>query len=102
MLLGALVERGWIGVGDKILSIDADAGLGAEIDFQLATLTLKGAHVEALNEDTANMPDVKAVFGNEAMQCTTLQSAEHRVWYRLMGRGHDIQFWQTDDVCEQF
>jgi hypothetical protein len=85
------------GVGDEVLSVTADAGLGAEIDFQLATLTLKGQHVQALNEDVANMHDVKAVFGNESMQATTLQSAEHRVWYRLMGRGHDIQFWQSDD-----
>ena len=85
-------------LGDSIVSIDASGGLGAEIDFQLAALTLKNAHVVALNEDVANMPDVKAVFGNESMQATTLQSAEHRVWFRLMGRGHDIQFWQTDDA----
>jgi hypothetical protein len=86
------------GAGAEIVTVGAAAGLGAEIDFQLATLTLKNAHVVALSEDVANMPDVKAVFGNESMQATTLQSAEHRVWFRLMGRGHDIQFWQTDDV----
>lgn len=80
-----------------IVSVDASAGLGAEIDFQLGTLTLKNAHVVALSEEVANEPDVRAVFGNESMQATILQSAANRVWYRLMGRGHDIQHWCTND-----
>jgi hypothetical protein len=82
---------------EDIASAEPNAGLGAEIDFQLAALTVKNAHVIALDEEVANMPDVKAVFGNESMQATTIQSAEHRVIYRLMGRGHDVHFWHTQD-----
>ena len=81
-----------------IATVKSSAGLGAQIDFQLAALTVKNAHVVALDEAVANMADVKAVFGNESMQATCLQSAEHRVWYRLMGRGHEIQFWHSADA----
>ena len=81
----------------EIQSAKPNAGIGAEIDFQLAALTVKNAHVVALDEEIANMPDVKAVFGNESMQATCIESAEHRSIYRLMGRGHDIHFWQTED-----
>lgn len=93
----AVTSLGSVGDNNCIASAESSEGLGAEIDFQLAALTVKNSHVVALNEDVANMPDVKAVFGNESMQATQIQSAEHRDWFRLMGRGHDIQYWKTND-----
>ena len=47
--------------------------------------------------------DVVTVFGQQIMQASTIQSTEHREWFHLIGRNHDIQHWRTEDprVCIQ-
>ena len=49
------------------------------MDFQIAQLTLKSAHLRALEKDVAGLPDVKAVFGSQSMQVSTKELAERIV-----------------------
>jgi hypothetical protein len=77
--------------------------VGIELDWQAAQLTMRNAHLKALDVKIANRPDVVTVFGQQVMQASTVQSTEHREWYHLIGRNHDIQHWRTEDprVCIQ-
>lgn len=52
------------------------------------------------DSNIASDADVLQIFPEEAnsMQCAVVQSAENRMWVRLVGRSHDIQWWHTEDA----
>jgi hypothetical protein len=77
--------------------VDNNVESGIIIDFQTAQLTLKSAHLQALETSIASDPDVQLIFGSKSMQASTIESTEHRTWVHLVGRSHDIQYWKTED-----
>lgn len=77
--------------------IPPEREIGVEIDLQLAQLTLKSSHLQALETAIASDPDVQMIFGKKSMQASTVQSSEHRLWVHLVGRDHDVQYWRTPD-----
>eukprot|EP00729_Bicosta_minor_P009922 gene9922-5877_t len=70
--------------------------MGVEINLQFCTLTLKSNHLQALNQPMSTDADVVAVFGLRSLQCALVEEAEHRTWYRFIGREHDLQWWDPD------
>ena len=74
-----------------------DLDMGVEVNLQFCSLTLKSNHLQALNQPMSNDADVVAVFGLRSLQCAIVEEAEHRNWYRLIGRQHDLQWWDPDD-----
>jgi hypothetical protein len=77
-----------------------------EISLQTMTLTFKSAHLQAIPADIAQNQDVFDVFGHLfgnnknllcTMQCATVEDATNRLWIRLVGQDHDVQFWRTQD-----
>eukprot|EP00457_Paulinella_chromatophora_P000002 gb/GEZN01000002.1/.p1 GENE.gb/GEZN01000002.1/~~gb/GEZN01000002.1/.p1 ORF type:complete len:6816 (+),score=1425.09 gb/GEZN01000002.1/:114-20561(+) len=74
----------------------ADTGLlGVEMDLQIGQMTLRSRHLSALPTNIASHPDVKMLFGDQTIQASLLEQAEHRIGYRLVGLNHDVQFWQS-------
>jgi len=73
-----------------------------EINLQLGTFTLKSCQTEMLDMNLAQHPDFKRVFHimpherSKRVQCARVSSTEARLWVRLVGRRHDIQYWQPD------
>ena len=74
-----------------------DLDMGVEVNLQFCALTLKSNHLQALNQPMSADADVVAVFGLRSLQCAVVEEAEHRNWYRLIGRQHDLQWWDPDD-----
>ena len=68
-----------------------------EIDLQAALLTIGSQHMRALEPAYAALPDVVRIFGTQAMQAASVESATHREWVRLVGRGHELQIWKSPD-----
>ena len=61
---------------------------------------MKKHRVEVLHGSIAKMRDCIAVFG-EVIASAGIASAEvqhtsNRLWYRLVGRRHDLQVWKAD------
>lgn len=77
--------------------IPDDVELGVEIDLQAVQLTLRSAHLQALDSVIASDLDVQGIFGKSSMQVTIVEATEHRLWVSLTGRHHDIQYWRTPD-----
>eukprot|EP00808_Paulinella_micropora_P006835 g75373.t1 len=69
--------------------------LGVELDLQLGQLTLRSRHLAALSTDLACHQDVKALFGDQTIQASLLEQAQHRQVHRLVGLGHDLHHWLT-------
>ena len=67
--------------------------LGVELDLQIGQMTLRSKHLQALSSDVANHPDVKLIFGENTMQASLLERAEHRKRFRLVGLGHEVEVW---------
>ena len=67
--------------------------LGVEMDIQIGQMTLRSKHLQALNSNVANHPDVKLIFGESTMQASLLERAEHRKRFRLVGLGHELEVW---------
>eukprot|EP00808_Paulinella_micropora_P008730 g77250.t1 len=77
----------------------ADTGLlGVEMDLQIGQMTLRSRHLSALPSNVASHPDVKMLFGDQTIQASLLEQAEHRIGYRLVGLNHDVQYWQSAHV----
>jgi thiol-disulfide isomerase/thioredoxin len=69
-----------------------------EVNLQTFTLLLKAGHLRALDDHVQADYDVQTVFRTKiSMQCAVVEQAEHRHWFRLIGRFHDIQYWTTPD-----
>ena len=68
-----------------------------EVDLQTALLTIGSQHMRALDAQYASLRDVVAIFGTQSMQAATVESATHREWVRLVGRGHELQIWKSPD-----
>lgn len=77
--------------------ISDDGELGIQVDLQTVQLTLKSAHLQALDSIIASDLDVQGIFGKASMQVTIVESTEHRLWVSLIGRNYDIQYWRTPD-----
>jgi maleate cis-trans isomerase len=74
----------------------ADNGLlGVEIDVQIGQMTLRSKHLEALDKNISNHPDVAMIFGDATIQASMVEKAEHRIIYRLVGLNHEIEHWKT-------
>jgi thiol-disulfide isomerase/thioredoxin len=71
--------------------------MGIEFNLQIAQLTLKSNHIEALKEPMSQDYDVLTVFGPRSLQCIVIEDARRRTWFRLLGRNHDLQYWDPDD-----
>ena len=67
--------------------------LGVELDLQIGQMTLRSKHLQALSSDVANHPDVKLIFGENTIQASLLERAEHRKRFRLVGLGHEVEVW---------
>lgn len=70
------------------------AQLGVEMDFQIGQMTLRSKHLMALDSKIANQPDVGLIFGESTMQASLIERAEHCQRYTLVGKHHDIAFWE--------
>ena len=77
--------------------VSDDLEHGVEIDFQALQLTLKAAHLQALDSAIASDLDVQSIFGKTSMQVTIVETTENRLWVSLTGRNYDIQYWKTPD-----
>mmetsp|Transcript_7246 Transcript_7246/g.21392 ORF Transcript_7246/g.21392 Transcript_7246/m.21392 type:complete len:5155 (-) Transcript_7246:1654-17118(-) len=75
----------------------ADLDMGVEVNLQLCALSLKSNHLQALNEPMSSDPDVTSVFGKRSLQCAVVEEALHRHWFRIIGRDHDLQYWDQDN-----
>ena len=73
-----------------------DMDMGTELNLQFCQLTLKSNHLQALGQPVSSDQDVLAVFGPRSLQVAVVEEAEHRTWYRLIGREHDVQAWDPD------
>lgn len=81
---------------DNEVSTVEDTGmLGIEMDLQVGQMTLRSKHLSALIPDIANHPDVNNLFGDATIQASMIESAEHRLRYRLVGLHHEIDYWPT-------
>ncbi len=76
---------------DSILTMPDTDAVVMEIDFQITQLTLRNSHLRALDPGVAQDQDVALIFGHMSMQASTIEQAQHRQWYRLVGRNHDLQ-----------
>ncbi len=73
-----------------------DLDMGVEVSIQFAQLTLKANHLQALTEPVSSDFDVLTVFGPRSLQCAVVEDAQHRQWVRLIGKLHDLQYWDAD------
>jgi len=70
--------------------------MGVEINLQLSQLSLKSNHLEALNQPMSSDYDVVTIFGVRSLQVAVVEKAQHRQWYRMIGRQHDLEYWDAD------
>jgi hypothetical protein len=73
-----------------------------ELNVQLGDLTLKANRLQVLEPHIQQMDDFQTLFGADSTQRTPLQSAEvknttNRSWVRLVGRRHDLMYWNADE-----
>ena len=72
-----------------------------EINLQTGEFTLKKQQTKQLSVDISDHPDFIDVFGNVAkenpVQCADVKITTKRQHVRLVGRRHDVQFWEPDD-----
>ena len=83
--------------GETRLEMEDDGQLAVEVDVQVMQITLKSSHPQALPDDVAALPDVRAVFGEVSMQACLTERSSLRACYRIVGRCHDIEFWPSRD-----
>jgi hypothetical protein len=89
------------GPADALIE-ESDQVLDTEINIQLGDFTLKSSRLEVLNEflPLDQSEDYMAIFGRDVdatpMQCAEVRHASHRQWYRLVGRRHDVMYWDPD------
>ncbi|KAJ9441712.1 putative nucleoredoxin 1-2 [Diplonema papillatum] len=68
-----------------------------EVSVMTFDFTFKSGHLRALPTNARSI-DIVAVFdAGTSLQCATVENSQHRDWYRLVGRDHDIQVWTTLD-----
>ena len=68
-----------------------------EINVQLGTFTLKKQAMQVLPSQISRMPDFEHVFGKSgafAIQSAAVRKTENRTWLRLVGRRHDVHWWE--------
>jgi hypothetical protein len=81
---------------------ESDQVLDTEINIQLGDFTLKSSRLEVLNEylPLAEYEDYTSIFGRHVdatpMQCAEVRHSSRRQWFRLVGRRHDVLFWDAD------
>ena len=72
-----------------------------EINLQTGEFTLKKRQTKQLPVDISDHEDFIDVFGNTAnenpVQCADVMMTTNRQHMRLVGRRHDIHFWEPDD-----
>ena len=74
---------------DKVVGEVGDtAMLGVEIDVQVGQMTLRSKHLSALHSSIANHQDVIEIFGDQTIQASQLERADHRCRYKLVGMKH--------------
>lgn len=78
----------------EVAEVAHTAMLGVEMDLQIGQMTLRSKHLQALRSTVANHPDVKLIFGENTMQASLLERAEHRKKFRLVGLQHELEVWQ--------
>lgn len=72
-----------------------------EINLQTGEFTLKKKQTKQLSVDISDHEDFIDVFGQVAkenpVQCADVMLTTKRLHTRLVGRRHDVQFWEPDD-----
>ena len=69
-----------------------------EVNVQLGEFTLKKHQMQVLPRELCYHTDFRAVFPNiETVQCAEVRNTEFRLWWRLVGSRHDIQYWPRAD-----
>jgi hypothetical protein len=79
---------------------DKSDEMGVEVNIQLSQLTLRSNHLEALKPPMSADGDVLTVFGPRSLQCAVVEDATRRKWFRMIGRQHDLQYWDQDDRAD--
>jgi len=79
-----------------VVNEESQFDMGIEFNLQISQLCLKSNHIEALTEPFSSDYDVLTVFGPRSLQCIVIEEAEHRIWFRLLGRSMDLQYWDPD------
>eukprot|EP00755_Sulcionema_specki_P005608 Sspe_Gene.33212::Locus_16237_Transcript_1_1_Confidence_1.000_Length_12018::g.33212::m.33212 len=98
-------EAGKCGIGQLHHSVPFCPEWDKTVEISVMTFqfTFKSGHLKALQTEIAEDPDLEDVFGEppeklRTLQCATVEKATYREWIRLVGRDHDIQFWNQPDV----
>jgi hypothetical protein len=75
--------------------------VNTEINVQLGEFTIKRHTTQPLDTYIQDHPDFVQVFQHvtkdDVIQCAEVKHTVRRKWVRLVGRGYDIQLWDSDD-----
>lgn len=76
-------------------------GAETEINVQLGEFILRRHRLEPIRSDILENEDFATIFGSydtdtEPLQCAEVMNTSHRIWVRIVGRRHDLQFWCKD------
>ena len=69
-----------------------------EMNVQLGTFTLKKQAMQVLPTQIARNADFEEIFGKTgafAIQSAGVRKTENRTWLRLVGRRHDVHWWEA-------
>lgn len=81
---------------DRLTAVPVDVARGVEISLQTFQMTLRAAHLEALDDVD---PDCTRVLGKIAgrLQCAPIFKARHCTKVRLVGRETTVATWDADN-----
>lgn len=85
--------------GSPFADVPESAEYGVEMDLQLGQMTLRSRHLSALPPTIAGHADVVELFGDATIQASTIETAQHRAKYHLVGLGHEVHNWSTPHTC---
>eukprot|EP00960_Hanusia_phi_P029240 747854-Hanusia_phi.AAC.2 len=70
-----------------------------EVNIQLGTFSLNTSRLEGVDERISCFPEFEQMFGSEGQmaQCAAIKLTTRRLWYRLIGRRHDLVLWKPDE-----
>ena len=97
---GAARDRGAPSYEDWLRETTTQS-VDTEVDLQLGQFTLKKHAMQTLEDACYGFDDFVSIFGGgwsseNRMQCAEVCNSSHRMWVRLVGRRHDIQWWDAD------
>jgi len=80
---------------------DAHGNVDTEINLQLGDFTLRTSRLQILEAYFLRFPVMKDIFGENVqdatIQCAEVKHTTRRLWYRLVGRRHDVFLWKPPE-----